>query len=171
MSIRDDGSRGIWLILLGLIILLISIPFLFPLFVPYMGVNHMQGMAFMMGWGVLYFLLFILIIVLVIIVTISYVLKIPSQRSETPIVRRNNGGNGMKELMRVLTPEEKVVLNLLIKNGGEMLQKDISRELGFTRLKTHRILERMKDRNLIRKVRIGNTNKVILVDWIRDYID
>lgn len=170
MSNDNIGPRNLWMILIALIILLILIPLLYPLFLPYMGVNHMQGMAFMMGWGAIYFIILVLVITLVIVMAVTYISK-PSTSPKITRTRRNNGGNGLKELMRVLTHEEKTVLNLLIKNGGEMLQKDISRGLGFTRVKTHRILERMAERNLVKRVRIGNTNKVILEDWILDYVD
>jgi len=167
MSQRDSGIKNLTTLLIVLIILLIIIPFLYPLFAPYMGVGHMQGMAFMMGWGVLYFFLFIIVIALIIAIAINYTTSSPPPATtQTATAGPGNGGSELDSLMRILTPEEKVVLNLLIKNGGEMLQKDISRELGFPRVKTHRILERMEERNLIKRIRMGNTNKVLLEDWI-----
>jgi len=174
MSKKEGGIKNIWLILIVLIVILIVVPLLYPIFVPYMGVSHMQGMAYMMGWGVVYLLVFVLLIGLVVALAVSYTTRgttgeVSSAPPSTNVeVRSEEKRDGLADLMRILTPEEKTVINLLIQNGGEMLQKDITRQLGFTRLKTHRILERMENRNLIKRIRIGNTNKVFLEDWVME---
>ncbi len=168
MSSEKRVSKYLLSLLIALIVLLIIIPFTFPFFTPYMGVGHMQGMAYMMGWGMLYFFIFLLTIGLIIALIVSQASS-SGQIQKTIEPSGNNGDYKINELMRILTPEEKTIVNLLIKNKGEMLQKDISRALGFSRLKTHRILEKMEKRNIIQRIRIGNTNKVILEDWIMKY--
>ncbi|MEM0287662.1 MAG: hypothetical protein QXG05_05800 [Nitrososphaerota archaeon] len=66
-------------------------------------------------------------------------------------------------VMKFLLPDEKQVVELLMKHEGACLQKDISKESGFSRLKTHRIIVRLAERGIVLTERYGNTNIVKLV--------
>ncbi len=61
-----------------------------------------------------------------------------------------------------LLPDEKAIVEVLLKHGGAMLQKDISRETGLTRVKVHRVIARLAERGLVSVERAGNTNMVRL---------
>jgi uncharacterized membrane protein len=47
-----------------------------------------------------------------------------------------------------------------------MLQKDISYELGFSRVKTHRTLVRLIERGVVTAEKEYNTNRIELADWL-----
>jgi len=72
----------------------------------------------------------------------------------------------MDNIMKILKPDERRVIELLLENDGKMLQRDIRWEAGFTRLKTHRIINRLIERKIIKKIPRGSTNLIILEDWL-----
>ena len=76
-------------------------------------------------------------------------------------------GNSIDVALRMLQPDERLVVEALIKEGGSMLQKDISRELGLSRVKVHRILVRLLRRGVIEIEEYYNTNKIKLADWLK----
>ncbi len=51
---------------------------------------------------------------------------------------------------------------------GTMLQKDISWKIGFSRVKTHRVLARLIRRGVVYTEKYYNTNKIILSDSLLD---
>ncbi|MEM2991803.1 MAG: MarR family transcriptional regulator [Candidatus Caldarchaeum sp.] len=61
-----------------------------------------------------------------------------------------------------LTAEEKAVVDFLIHNGGKVEQRMISKELGISRIKTHRLVASLKRRGVIEVTRRGRTNLVKL---------
>ncbi len=70
-------------------------------------------------------------------------------------------------LMRTLTTEEKMVLEVLIAHEGKYLQKYVRKEAGLSRLKTHRIIVRFAERGIVNVTKFGNTNQVVLADWLK----
>jgi uncharacterized membrane protein len=48
-----------------------------------------------------------------------------------------------------------------------MLQRDISRELGFSRIKTHRVLVRLLRRGVVKAKKYYNTNRIELANWLK----
>lgn len=72
----------------------------------------------------------------------------------------------MEAVMKVLRDDERKVVELLINAGGTMLQRDIARETGFTRVKTHRILHRLSVRGIITAKKCYNTYQITLADWL-----
>ena len=69
--------------------------------------------------------------------------------------------------IRLLEPDERRVVGYLRDSGGTMLQKDISHELGFSRVKTHRVLVKLIRRGIVTAEKYYNTNKIELVDWLK----
>jgi uncharacterized membrane protein len=69
--------------------------------------------------------------------------------------------------IRMLEPDERQVVEALIGTGGTMLQKDLSRELGFSRVKTHRVLVRLLRRGVVTAEKHDNTNRIELADWLK----
>ena len=69
---------------------------------------------------------------------------------------------------KTLTPEERQVLDVISSHNGKYLQKYIGNETGLSRLKTHRIVSRLAERGIVSTEKTGNTNKVILSDWLNE---
>ena len=68
---------------------------------------------------------------------------------------------------KTLTAEERKVLEVLVARGGKYLQKYIRAEAGLSRLKTHRIVARLAERGIVSLEKSGNTNEVLLSNWLR----
>lgn len=66
-----------------------------------------------------------------------------------------------------MTPEEQKVINVLISHHGKYLQKYVVKEAGLTRLKTHRIVARFAQRGIVSVQAFGNTNEIVLSDWVK----
>ncbi|BBE42020.1 helix-turn-helix transcriptional regulator [Conexivisphaera calida] len=81
-----------------------------------------------------------------------------------PEIARGRGGSELdvEGLMKFLLPDERRIVQILVEHGGEYLQKSISREAGFTRLRTHRAIARLAQRGIVSVERSGNTNLVRL---------
>jgi hypothetical protein len=71
-------------------------------------------------------------------------------------------------LLKTMTPEEQRVLNVLITHEGKYLQKYVSKEAGLSRLKTHRIVARFAQRGIVNVKEFGNTNEIVVSDWIKN---
>ena len=69
-------------------------------------------------------------------------------------------------IVKTLTDEERKVIQVLKAHNGKYLQKYIRKEAGLSRLKTHRILSRLADRDMVTLKKTGNTNEVQLSDWL-----
>ena len=67
----------------------------------------------------------------------------------------------MKELL--LNPDEKQLIEELQKSGGDLTQKNLTDLTGFSRVKTHRIIQRLEAKKIVRKIPNGQTNRIILV--------
>jgi hypothetical protein len=76
--------------------------------------------------------------------------------------------NPCEYVSKTLTPEERRVLNVLTAHQGRYLQKYIRKEAGLSRLKTHRIIARFAERGMVSLKKSGNTNEILLSDWLRD---
>ncbi|BAJ50576.1 hypothetical protein CSUB_C0717 [Candidatus Caldarchaeum subterraneum] len=61
-----------------------------------------------------------------------------------------------------LTSEERAVVDLLRRSNGVVEQRDISRALGISRIKTHRIVASLRRREVVEVTRRGRTNLVKL---------
>ena len=72
--------------------------------------------------------------------------------------------------LRLLESDERRVVDALIAAGGTLLQKEISWKTGFSRVKTHRILVRLIQRDVVTSEKYYNTNKITLSEWLHDYV-
>jgi len=68
--------------------------------------------------------------------------------------------------IRLLNDNEKLIVQALIDNDGDMLQKDISTELGLSRVQTHRSIQSLIERDMVTTVDYFNTKKVTLSNWL-----
>ena len=70
-------------------------------------------------------------------------------------------------IVKTLTDDERKVIHVLTVHDGKYLQKYIRKEAGLSRLKTHRILARLADRDIVTLKKFGNTNEVQLSNWLK----
>ena len=77
-------------------------------------------------------------------------------------------GQALEIALRLLEPDEKRVVEAIVAAGGTMLQKDISFELGFSRVKTHRVMVKLLRRGVVTAEKHHNTNRIELADWIKE---
>jgi len=69
-------------------------------------------------------------------------------------------------VLRVLKDDEKKVVELLMNVGGTMLQSEIGRKTGFSRVKTHRILYRLSARGVVTAKKYYNTYQISVAEWL-----
>jgi uncharacterized membrane protein len=74
--------------------------------------------------------------------------------------------NNCEVLLKTMTPEEQKVMNVLVAHKGGYLQKYVGKEAGLSRLKTHRIVARFAQRGIVTVKEFGNTNEIIISDWV-----
>ena len=72
----------------------------------------------------------------------------------------------LSAVMRVLRDDERRIVELLVNSGGKMLQRDLGRQAGFSRVKTHRILYRLATRGVVTAEKHYNTYEITLADWL-----
>ena len=111
------------------------------------------------------------IIIILLLVIIGYLWYNESKKQgEKP--ETFNSDTGMVEsekidiALRLLNENEKRIIQALIEKGGEMLQKDISYELELTRVQTHRTIQSLIEREIVRAEDHFNTKKITLADWL-----
>ena len=70
-------------------------------------------------------------------------------------------------ILKVLTGPRRKVFEIIIEKGGEILQKDLCLESGYSKAKISRTLQELEVRNVIERRQYGNTKKIVLAKWIR----
>ncbi len=73
----------------------------------------------------------------------------------------------LESVVKTLSEEERKVVDVLKAHDGKYLQKYIRSEAGLSRLQTHRIVARLAERGIVTLEKTGNTNQVLLADWLK----
>ena len=73
----------------------------------------------------------------------------------------------LESIVKTLSDEERKVIEVLNTHDGKYLQKYIRNEAGLSRLQTHRIVARLAERGIVTLEKTGNTNQVLLADWLK----
>jgi uncharacterized membrane protein len=73
----------------------------------------------------------------------------------------------LESIVKTLSDEERKVVEVLKAHDGKYLQKYIRNEAGLSRLQTHRIVARLAERGIVTLEKTGNTNQVLLEDWLK----
>lgn len=89
----------------------------------------------------------------------------PSPPNIAPVTASQNN---CEVLLKTMTPEEQKVMNVLVAHKGKYLQKYVGKEAGLSRLKTHRIVARFAQRGIVTVKEFGNTNEIIISDWVNN---
>ncbi len=90
------------------------------------------------------------------------------EREESKVEEEHRGTKAVEVAMRLLEPDEKRVMEAIVAAGGSMLQKDLSHELDFSRVKIHRVLVRLIRRGVVTAEKYYNTNRIEVADWLND---
>jgi uncharacterized membrane protein len=67
-----------------------------------------------------------------------------------------------KIILNFLSKEEKQIIETLIKNNGEVYQYELNRLDGVSKVKAHRVLKNLEDKEIISKKNFGKVNKIVL---------
>jgi len=126
-------------------------------------------------WVLLGIGLIILIALIIIgIAGLSYFFLFPeiknrskSEFSNSSLKSSESADLAYSSILKTLTNDERKVLDVLEKHQGKYLQKYIRNEAGLSRLKTHRVLSRLAERDIVVLEKTGNTNEVKLSDWLK----
>ena len=71
-------------------------------------------------------------------------------------------------LLKFLNTDERKLVNLLIDNKGKALQAEASRLPGMSKLKSHRVVQKLVDKGVIESEKVGKTNIVKFTKEIRE---
>ena len=69
-------------------------------------------------------------------------------------------------IMRILREDERKVCLTILNEGGVVLQKDIRWKTGFSKVKTHRVVERLAERGVVNIKKTEGRNTVSLAPWL-----
>lgn len=72
-----------------------------------------------------------------------------------------------ESVLKTLTKDERKVVEVLTSHNGRYLQKYIRSDAGLSRLQTHRIVARLAERGIVTLEKTGNTNMVVLANWLK----
>ena len=73
----------------------------------------------------------------------------------------------LASVVKTLTKDELKVVEVLKAHNGNYLQKYIRKDAGLSRLQTHRIVARLAERGIVTLEKTGNTNAVLLANWLK----
>ncbi|MCR4368606.1 MAG: hypothetical protein NUV67_01740 [archaeon] len=71
-------------------------------------------------------------------------------------------------ILKLLNSEEKKLVNLLIENNGKILQAEVTRLPGMTKVKSHRVVQKLIDRGVLEKESVGKTNVLKFTQEIKE---
>ena len=77
-----------------------------------------------------------------------------------PYIRKRAGA---KDIKAELMESERKIVNILKKSKGELWQKQIQLQTEFSKAKLSRLIRDLEAREVIKKIPIGNTNKIRLI--------
>ncbi len=76
--------------------------------------------------------------------------------------------NNTEILLKFLNTDEKKLVNALIESGGKVLQAEVTRLPGMTKVKSHRVVLKLLDRGVIEKAKLGKTNIIQFTKEIKE---
>ncbi len=126
------------------------------------GMMNGPGMGQMMGAMSQASILWLIIVgcVIGIVSVFAYYLTFPEIKSP-PHEVKDSGSYDV--VLRFLKEDEKKVVEVLRNSGNESLQKDIAKQTGLSKIKTHRVIARLAERGVVKAQRHGRTNRIRLL--------
>ncbi|MFP3946551.1 MAG: helix-turn-helix transcriptional regulator [Archaeoglobaceae archaeon] len=77
----------------------------------------------------------------------------------------NVSSQPVDSVYRVLLPDEQEIVRVL-REKGSITQKDLSMETGFNKVKVHRLVYRLSEKNVVNIESAGKSNIISLSDWL-----
>jgi len=74
------------------------------------------------------------------------------------------------KILNILDENDKKVIEALIEKKGEASQSYLGKALGLNKVKISRIIAKMENKGIIKKEKIGMTNKVILNEELKEIL-
>ena len=68
----------------------------------------------------------------------------------------------LEKVLKILPREERIVVKILLDNNNSIEQNKLVVLSGFSKVQISRILQKLKERDVVEKKNMGNTNLVIL---------
>ena len=90
---------------------------------------------------------------------------------KTTAVEKNGGNVNKQSILKFLGDYERKVLERLLESKGSVLQSEISRIEGMTKLKAHRAVKNLEQKEIIKIERHGKTNRIFLAKDIKNLLD
>ncbi|HDH27962.1 MAG TPA: winged helix-turn-helix transcriptional regulator [Euryarchaeota archaeon] len=72
----------------------------------------------------------------------------------------------IEAVSKVLLPDEQKIVRILKEKGGRATQKELARKTGLNRVKIHRNVHRLAEKNIVTVEPAGNTNTITLTEWL-----
>lgn len=69
-------------------------------------------------------------------------------------------------VLRLLKDDERSLVEALTRSGGTAFQRDIQHAIGFSKVKTHRVIARLAERRLVEVTPAGKTNRIRIPSWL-----
>ena len=101
---------------------------------------------------------------------ISKLMEKNSSVSNMTTKKRDHKKDDKNIVLKFLNPGERKVVETLIEKKGEVLQSDITRMEGMTKLKTHRAVRDLERKGIIKREAHGKTHRIILSKEIKEAI-
>ncbi|WP_292000438.1 MarR family transcriptional regulator [Caldivirga sp.] len=148
-------TAGVVILVIAVVILAMVLPM-----VNIMGYYHCMGM--MCGSMTYYPLIPPLILLIVGVLLITIPLTVLKQRNVSRQVNEVSAGSSVNDLLKLLPRQERVVLEYIVKSGGEVYQYQIARDLGLSKVRAWRIIRRLEEKGLVEVVKVKGRNIVKL---------
>lgn len=125
-------------------------------------INYFQSMQTSRFFPMLYFIPTIAFMGLLVGFFVYYIL---AERIETKqeLLKVNT-----RILLNLLEPGEKKAVEKILEEGGKVHQSEISYLPGLNKVRTHRILNKLEQRGIIKRERLGKINMIRLEQGILD---
>ncbi len=73
-----------------------------------------------------------------------------------------------QSILRLLSSNERIILNKLIENKNGILQSEISRMENMNKLKTHRSIKILEAKGIIKRESYGKTHRILLTEDMKE---
>ena len=104
--------------------------------------------------------LFIILAIIFVASLFYYLFSMKLEKKEKVITKN------IEVLNSILDEDENKVIDILVQNEGEILQSEISKK--YDKIKAHRILKKLQEKNIINIKKDGKTNKITLKKELKE---
>ena len=154
-------------VLIGVVILCAFLFFLFAIVFTFQSSLETKVMSPLVSPFIKYQVYFIISLGTLGVAVGASVFYFMSQRVDS---RQSAAKKSAEVMLKFLSSDEQHVIKALIEKNGTLLQSELSRSYGLSKLKAHRVVARLVAKSIITLEEHGKTNRIILDSEIRDAI-